>query len=176
MDPATTGYTEAVADRATGKSRGMKQYTYASGGSRHLVYRWPGFSQVWPLQNRAASPWPCPAIPSRTTRSKNCSRVSSHMTGWNRRRNPGALHPTPTSILRCSNAQWGQIPPCSPELGRTGKVAPDPRWDHHPRRWGLLAHPIVDFQLVSIAGLALVSLPEVRWRPTSEQVTMQEIA
>ena len=135
MDPATTGFTEAAADRAAAKSRGMKQKTCASGGSRHLVHRWPGFSQGWPLQNRAASPKSCPAIPSRTTRSKKCSKCPPLRTGSLRRPSSGALHLIPTTILRRGNARCGRIPPCPAELGCTGKVAPVPRWVHPSRRW-----------------------------------------
>ena len=49
MDPATTGFNKVGADRAAKQSREMKPNTCASGGSRDLAHRWPGFTQEWPL-------------------------------------------------------------------------------------------------------------------------------
>ena len=84
MDPPTTAFTEAAADRAASKGRGMKLNTSASGRNRHLVHRWHGFSQGWPVRNRAALPRSYRASLPAPPAQKSVQDCPPHRTGSHR--------------------------------------------------------------------------------------------
>ena len=82
LEPTAAGLTKAAADGAARQGGGMQQHPGAappSGLGRvngGLIHGGALVTQGWRLQNSAASPRSCPAMPSRATRSKNCSSVS----------------------------------------------------------------------------------------------------
>ena len=82
LEPTAAGFAKAAADGAARQGSGMQQHPGAAPLSRlgrvnsGWIHGGLFVSQGWLLQKSAASPRSWPAMPSRATRSKNCSRVS----------------------------------------------------------------------------------------------------
>ena len=82
LEPSATGLSEASTNGAARQGGGMQQHSGTAPRSSlgrvnsGLIHGGLFVSQGWLLQKSAASPRSCPAMPSRATRSKNCSSVS----------------------------------------------------------------------------------------------------
>ena len=82
LEPTATRLSKAAADGTARQGGGMQQHPSAAPRfslgqvNSGLIHGGLFVSQGWLLQKSAASPRSCPAMPSRATRSKNCSSVS----------------------------------------------------------------------------------------------------